>query len=77
MEPGHEDREYPDDIIPANLYDNASMEPGHEDREYAKIMVWASTCLDASMEPGHEDREYRCASRPSSSASTSLNGARS
>ena len=34
MEPGHEDREYDDDI--RELVDElaASMEPGHEDREY-------------------------------------------
>ena len=34
MEPGHEDREYPQDGPPIPRCVLASMEPGHEDREY-------------------------------------------
>ncbi len=34
MEPGHEDREYPDGAEGYSQRLPASMEPGHEDREY-------------------------------------------
>ncbi len=34
MEPGHEDREYPQHVVEDRGVEQASMEPGHEDREY-------------------------------------------
>ena len=37
MEPGHEDREYPQDGPPVPRHVGASMEPGHEDREYVAV----------------------------------------
>ena len=39
MEPGHEDREYPDRCDDRQLEQYASMEPGHEDREYDVILL--------------------------------------
>ena len=37
MEPGHEDREYPDGADTIGQLLLASMEPGHEDREYEML----------------------------------------
>ena len=51
MEPGHEDREYPESIGVALRDGHASMEPGHEDREYMpthrnRAMFWR--CLNGA-----------------------------
>ena len=39
MEPGHEDREYEEQVPPLFWPGPASMEPGHEDREYDGVPV--------------------------------------
>ena len=51
MEPGHEDREYPDQWPNPYGDDLASMEPGHEDREYGTGPVLTgkeSPCLNGA-----------------------------
>ena len=45
MEPGHEDREYPQRLLEVRRARRASMEPGHEDREYLTLAAvpWDAT----------------------------------